>query len=77
MGDTKGGAFDISEEQALKMLRAPNPHGRPNSDVIVPWVNGPMSRADRVTCSSLILEASVPKQIARNMKDHFFIYFCE
>ena len=40
MGDTKGGAFDISEEQALKMLRAPNPHGRPNSDVIVPWVNG-------------------------------------
>lgn len=40
MGDTKGGAFDISEEQALKMLRAPNPHGLPNSDVIVPWVNG-------------------------------------
>jgi len=40
MGDTKGGAFDISEEQALKILHAPNPHGRPNSDVIVPWVNG-------------------------------------
>lgn len=40
MGDTKGGAFDIGEEQALKMLAAPNPHGRPNSDVIVPWVNG-------------------------------------
>jgi type II restriction/modification system DNA methylase subunit YeeA len=40
MGDTKGGAFDIGEEQALKMMRAPNPHGRPNSDVIVPWVNG-------------------------------------
>jgi type II restriction/modification system DNA methylase subunit YeeA len=40
MGDTKGGAFDITEEVALKMLRAPNPHGRPNSDVIVPWVNG-------------------------------------
>jgi type II restriction/modification system DNA methylase subunit YeeA len=40
MGDTKGGAFDIGEEQALKMLRAPNPHGKPNSDVIVPWVNG-------------------------------------
>jgi type II restriction/modification system DNA methylase subunit YeeA len=40
MGDTKGGAFDISEEQALKMLRAPNPHGKSNSDVIVPWVNG-------------------------------------
>jgi type II restriction/modification system DNA methylase subunit YeeA len=40
MGDTKGGAFDISEEQAMKMLAAPNPHGKPNSDVIVPWVNG-------------------------------------
>ena len=40
MGDTKGGAFDISEEHALKMLPAPNPHGRPNSDVIIPWVNG-------------------------------------
>ena len=40
MGDTKGGAFDISEAQALAMLSEPNPHGRPNSDVIVPWVNG-------------------------------------
>jgi hypothetical protein len=40
MGDTKGGAFDIGEEHALKMLGAPNPHGKPNSDVIVPWVNG-------------------------------------
>jgi len=40
MGDTKGGAFDITEEQALKMLLAPNPHGKSNSDVIVPWVNG-------------------------------------
>src|SRR5215213_9783708 len=40
MGDTKGGAFDINEDVALDMLRQPNPHGRPNSDVIVPWVNG-------------------------------------
>jgi type II restriction/modification system DNA methylase subunit YeeA len=40
MGDTKGGAFDIDEATAIEMLRAPNPHGRPNSDVIVPWVNG-------------------------------------
>ncbi|HZM01637.1 MAG TPA: DNA methyltransferase [Candidatus Saccharimonadales bacterium] len=40
MGDTKGGAFDITEKQALEMLRQPNPHRRPNSDVIVPWVNG-------------------------------------
>ncbi|MGA9995410.1 MAG: DNA methyltransferase [Pyrinomonadaceae bacterium] len=40
MGDTKGGAFDIEEDVALRMMSAPNPHGRPNSDVIVPWVNG-------------------------------------
>lgn len=40
MGDTKGGAFDLPEEDALRMLDAPNPHGRPNSDVLVPWVNG-------------------------------------
>jgi type II restriction/modification system DNA methylase subunit YeeA len=40
MGDTKGGAFDIQDDVALGMLREPNPHGRPNSDVIVPWVNG-------------------------------------
>ncbi len=40
MGDTKGGAFDITEDIALGMLREPNPHGRPNSDVVVPWVNG-------------------------------------
>jgi len=40
MGTTKGGAFDIPEELALEFLRAPNPHGQPGSDVVVPWVNG-------------------------------------
>jgi len=41
MGDTKGGAFDISGDIAREMLRTgPNPNGRPNSDVVVPWVNG-------------------------------------
>lgn len=40
MGDTKGGAFDIDLETAMKMLEDVNPHGRPNSDVIVPWING-------------------------------------
>ena len=40
MGDTKGGAFDIGEAEAVRMLSHPNPHGRPNSDVLVPWVNG-------------------------------------
>jgi hypothetical protein len=41
MGDTKGGAFDIPGSLAQQMLAAPtNPHGRPNSDVVRPWVNG-------------------------------------
>src|SRR5205823_3948146 len=40
MGDTKGGKFDIPEALALEMLRQPNPNGRPNSDVVVPWSNG-------------------------------------
>ena len=40
MGTTKGGPFDIPESMALEFLLAPNPHGKPNSDVVVPWVNG-------------------------------------
>jgi len=40
MGTTKVGAFDIEPEIARKMLAAPlNPNGRPNSDVVRPWVN--------------------------------------
>lgn len=49
MGTTKGGDFDIPYEKpgtldmdvdtAAQMLWEPNPHGRPNSDVLVPWVN--------------------------------------
>ena len=40
MGDTKGGAFDIPCATAEVMLALPNPHGRPSSDVLTPWVNG-------------------------------------
>ncbi len=40
MGDTKGGAFDIAAARAEELIRAPNPHTRPNSDVVVPWTNG-------------------------------------
>ncbi|HUT87093.1 MAG TPA: type IIL restriction-modification enzyme MmeI, partial [Candidatus Heimdallarchaeota archaeon] len=40
MGATKGGSFDIPDELARHMLTARgNPNGRPNSDVIRPWVN--------------------------------------
>ncbi len=40
MGTTKQGPFDISEPLALQWLTQPNPNARPNSDVLVPWVNG-------------------------------------
>lgn len=40
MGTTKVGSFDIDAETARKMLSAPlNPNGKPNSDVVRPWVN--------------------------------------
>ncbi|HRA32494.1 MAG TPA: hypothetical protein PL172_11300, partial [Thermomicrobiales bacterium] len=41
MGDTKGGPFDIPGDVARRWLALPvNPNGRPNSDVVRPWVNG-------------------------------------
>ena len=41
MGDTKNGAFDIAGSLASEWLRLPaNPNGRPNADVLKPWVNG-------------------------------------
>jgi hypothetical protein len=40
MGDTKGGAFDVDLDIALRLLPGTNVNRRPNCDVIVPWVNG-------------------------------------
>ena len=41
MGDTKNGAFDVAGDLAREWLRLPaNPNGRPNADVLKPWVNG-------------------------------------
>jgi type II restriction/modification system DNA methylase subunit YeeA len=41
MGDTKGGAFDISRELAREfVMAAPNPHGKDNRNVVKPWING-------------------------------------
>ena len=41
MGDTKGGAFDVSGDLATEWLRLPaNPNGRPNADVLKAWANG-------------------------------------
>ena len=41
MGDTKGGPFDVLDDLARAWLRLPaNPNGRPNADVLKPWMNG-------------------------------------
>jgi SAM-dependent methyltransferase len=40
MGTTKQGPFDIPQSRAIEWLQSPNPHGRPNSDVVFPWLNG-------------------------------------
>ena len=39
MGTTKVGDFDIDQEEAIRLLRIPNPHGKPNSDVLRPFRN--------------------------------------
>jgi type II restriction/modification system DNA methylase subunit YeeA len=41
MGDTKGGAFDVTADVAKKLITSHgNPHGKPNINVVRPWVNG-------------------------------------
>ena len=41
MGDTKGGPFDVPGDLARAWLSLPsNPNGRPNADVLKPWLNG-------------------------------------
>jgi hypothetical protein len=41
IGTQKTGPFELTQEQAAAMLKAEgNPNGRPNSDVIRPWLNG-------------------------------------
>jgi type II restriction/modification system DNA methylase subunit YeeA len=40
-GSIKRGPFDVDDISALTMLTTGgNPHGRPNSDVVIPYVNG-------------------------------------
>ncbi|MEI6675085.1 MAG: DNA methyltransferase [Verrucomicrobiota bacterium] len=39
-GPVKVGKFEIADRLAIEMLQTPCPHGKPNSDVIFPWVNG-------------------------------------
>ncbi len=40
IGPKKAGEFNIPLQRALEWCGLPNPNGRPNSDVLVPWING-------------------------------------
>jgi type II restriction/modification system DNA methylase subunit YeeA len=40
LGIQKTGPFDIPGELARQWLALPNPHGRPNTEVVKPWFNG-------------------------------------
>ena len=40
IGSKKAGEFEVADEIAAGWLNNPNPHGRPNSDVLRVWVNG-------------------------------------
>jgi len=53
MGVTKSGPFDISGNLARAWLKQPNPHGKPNSDVLFPSVNG-QDLAQRLSDSWII-----------------------
>ena len=39
-GTQKSGDFDVPDALALEWLPVPNPHGKPNSDLLKPWLNG-------------------------------------
>jgi hypothetical protein len=39
-GTQKSGDFDVEDKIARAWLLAPNAHGRPNSDLLRPWLNG-------------------------------------
>jgi hypothetical protein len=39
-GASKKAKFEVDAKLARDWLRLPNPHGRPNSDVLKPWANG-------------------------------------
>jgi type II restriction/modification system DNA methylase subunit YeeA len=39
-GVPKVGRFEITQQEALRLLNEPNPSRKPNSDVVRPWLNG-------------------------------------
>ena len=78
MGDTKSGSFDIPGDLAREWLRLPaNPNGRPNADVLKPWVNG-MDLTRRPTGKWIVdfgwtmpeAEAALYEEPFRHIREH-------
>jgi hypothetical protein len=40
IGTKKAGKFELRDDEARALLGKPNPHGRPNSDILRPWLDG-------------------------------------
>lgn len=40
IGTKKAGYFNIDEDLSINLLNQPNPNGKPNSDILKPWLNG-------------------------------------
>ncbi len=75
MGTTKQGPFDICESTALDWLYMPTPHGHPNSDVLVPWING-MAITKR-TVSTWIVDFFNLSEAASSLFEAPFAYVVE
>jgi len=60
MGDTKGGPFDLSAEQAYPMLDAHNPDGRSNRVVVRAGLTVSTSLVGQETCGLSILASTCP-----------------
>jgi len=60
----KGGAFELTGGQAVAMLNRPNPHGRPNSDVLRPWVNAEALVKTRQDLWIIDYPAGTPEEVA-------------
>ena len=75
MGDIKGGAFDISGDQAREWLLLPaNPNGRPNADVLKPRVNGMDLTRRRRASGSSTSATRCRRPTRRFMKNRFGMY---
>jgi type II restriction/modification system DNA methylase subunit YeeA len=80
MGDTKGGAFDVSGDVARGWLRLPaNPNGSLNSEVLKPWRNG-MDMTRRSSDRWIVdfgwqmseQQAALFEEPFKHIKDHVF-----